>query len=91
LEASAAVSENNFVKESQKQKSEKKPTKQRAAPITQPSASLPLLCTRRHSKPFSFIIALSPPVKQVRHLTNLYPLRHSLLSLHLKSKGVDFF
>jgi hypothetical protein len=80
-----------FVKESQKQNSEKKPTKQRAAPITQLLASLPLLCTRRRSKPFSLIIAFSPPVKQVRHLTNLYPVRHSLLSLHLKSKGVDFF
>jgi len=51
----------HFVKVSQKQNSEKKPTKQRAAPITQLSASLPLLCTRRRSKPFSFIIALSPP------------------------------
>jgi hypothetical protein len=81
----------HFVKESQKQNSEKKPTKQRAAPITQLSASLPLLCTRRRSKPFGFIIALSPPVKQVRLLTNLYPLSHSILSLHLKSKGVDFF
>lgn len=80
-----------FVKESQKQNSEKKPTKQRAAPITQLLASLPLLCTRRRSKPFSLIIAFSPPVKQVRHLTNLYPVRHFLLSLHLKSKGVDFF
>jgi hypothetical protein len=81
----------HFVKQGQKQNSEKKPSKQRAAPITQLSASLPLLCTRRRSKPFTFIIALSPPVKQVRHLTNLYPLRHSFLSLHLKSKGVDFF
>ncbi len=78
----------HFVKEGQKQNSEKKPTKQRAAPITR----LPYRCSARVDTPncLALSFALSPPVKQARHLTNLYALRHSFLSLHLKSKGVDF-